>query len=125
MKKLKLEMDELRVESFDAGSGDGRGTVAGRDWSAESCDPCEPLPEPREALGFVRHFEPGELRRRRWQWPDERIARNVVQQRRLVEVAAVGALGRRHARTRQRGIRAQHPREAVQEPRDDADGPRA
>jgi hypothetical protein len=44
MKKLKLEIDELRVESFDAGSGDGRGTVAGRNWTADSCDACAPVP---------------------------------------------------------------------------------
>ncbi len=29
MRKLTLDMDALRVESFDAGAGDGRGTVRG------------------------------------------------------------------------------------------------
>lgn len=45
MRKLKLEIDELRVESFDAGGGDGRGTVAGHNPTADSCEPCEVLPE--------------------------------------------------------------------------------
>ena len=37
MKRLKLEIEELRVESFDAGVGDGRGTVRAHGYT-EFCD---------------------------------------------------------------------------------------
>jgi hypothetical protein len=37
MKKLRLELDALRVETFDAGAGDGRGTVRGRESDPWTC----------------------------------------------------------------------------------------
>jgi hypothetical protein len=51
MKKLKLEMDELRVESFDAGSAGSRGTVAAREWSGVD-DGCAPYAETTGPFGF-------------------------------------------------------------------------
>ncbi|MBV9109420.1 MAG: hypothetical protein JO306_08450 [Gemmatimonadetes bacterium] len=33
MKKLKLEIEELQVETFGTGSGEGRGTVRGRGYT--------------------------------------------------------------------------------------------
>ncbi|HEU0014430.1 MAG TPA: hypothetical protein VFQ45_12140 [Longimicrobium sp.] len=42
MRKLRLNVDELRVESFDtaAGSGAGRGTVHAAQVQADCCDGC-------------------------------------------------------------------------------------
>ena len=57
MKKLKLEIDALRVESFDAGSGAGRGTVEGRNWTADSCYPCEPIP-PDDSIDYCSTVAP-------------------------------------------------------------------
>jgi len=42
MKKLTLELDALRVDTFDTGEGGGRGTVRGRDYSEYW--PCETEP---------------------------------------------------------------------------------
>jgi hypothetical protein len=58
MKKLKLEIEELRVESFEAGSADGRGTIAGRNWTAESCDPCEPFPVDDGTVNYCQSQAP-------------------------------------------------------------------
>lgn len=41
MKKLKLDLDSLSVESFTAGGGPGaRGTIQGRDYTEYTCGTC-------------------------------------------------------------------------------------
>jgi hypothetical protein len=51
MRKLKLEMDELRVETFEAGFAGGRGTVAGRGGTSDDFHPCEPV-EPEDSINY-------------------------------------------------------------------------
>ena len=51
MKKLKLDFEALVVESFDAGRGAGGGTVHGRNWTADSCEPCEPQ-QPDDSINY-------------------------------------------------------------------------
>jgi hypothetical protein len=51
MKKLKLELDALTVESFEAGNGSGRGTVRGNNVTYDSCDPCYPI-EPEDSINY-------------------------------------------------------------------------
>jgi hypothetical protein len=42
MEKLRLDLDDLRIESFEAGESAGRGTVRGRGYSEYR--PCETEP---------------------------------------------------------------------------------
>lgn len=47
MKKLRLELESVRVESFETGDGENRGTVVGHITAAVSCydtDCCTPNP---------------------------------------------------------------------------------
>lgn len=43
MRKLRLQIEELKVETFDAGGGQERGTVRGRLYS-DWFNPCDPEP---------------------------------------------------------------------------------
>ena len=43
MKKIRLELEALEVESFEAGGGARGGTVHGLNVTADSCEPCEPI----------------------------------------------------------------------------------
>ncbi|HEU0052708.1 MAG TPA: hypothetical protein VFQ39_06010 [Longimicrobium sp.] len=49
MRKLRLDPEALKVESFAAGGGDGRGTVRGNNVTWDSCDPCYPI-EPEDSI---------------------------------------------------------------------------
>ena len=65
MKKLRLDVEELAVESFrtEAGEGEGRGTVRGREWWAAA----EPVAgvggtdvstcDPKQACGCADSWE--------------------------------------------------------------------
>ena len=61
MRKLKLELDELRVETFEAGSAAGRGTVQARDYTypcyeepyEDSINYCAPPPSAAATCGHT------------------------------------------------------------------------
>ena len=43
MRKLRLKIEELKVETFEAGGGRGHGTVQARQ-ASDLLDPCDPYP---------------------------------------------------------------------------------
>jgi hypothetical protein len=43
MRKLRLQIEELKVETFEAGGGGGQSTVRGRQ-ASDLLDPCDPVP---------------------------------------------------------------------------------